>query len=135
MIKHTPNFRRWVNRIAIISLSIGITSMGVIFYYTYQQSQINHTTCKEWLAERIIPIPIEAEVVEISQESTGPCSSLILLQGEGPTKISLCECPENEKILAWVEKGDSIFKKSMERTLYVKKNQDSIRSFAFPCCE
>ncbi len=135
MINHSPRFRRWVNRLAIISLSIGLTTMILIFLSTYQRQKYNQTSCEEWIRRTIQPLSFEAIIQEKKISSDEECREKWVLNIEEPDFLEICQCPENENLAIWAEKGDSIFKKSGKRTLYVKKNGQEGRSFAYPCCE
>ncbi|MCI4670565.1 MAG: hypothetical protein MRZ79_20690 [Bacteroidia bacterium] len=135
MLNHSPTFRKWVNRIAIFSLSLGLLSMAIIFYAISKQNQANSRSCDQWLEETISPLTFSAVLLEIRQEDEKNCAFRLELSSETPTYLKACQCPNGENFIFWLEKGDSIFKKINERTLYVKKSDGRLRSFAYPCCE
>lgn len=135
MIKHSSSFRKWVNRIAIISLTLGTTTVAIIFFSLYQQKLNDQVSCKEWLEETISPLEFEVEVLEIDEVDPEKCHFELELSIGTPDYLRVCQCPGKDNFISQVEKGDSIFKKSEERTLYVKKKGGKPQAFAYPCCE
>ncbi|MEL6134291.1 MAG: hypothetical protein AAFR59_13085 [Bacteroidota bacterium] len=132
MFDHTPRYRRIVYGMAYLTLGIGFLTAFLIGGYYFYLTQRPGTSCEEWLVEQIQPLAYESKVQQVTERAD--CRYEIELDIPVPSYFLVCQCRENNNLASWIRSGDSIFKKSGEMTLSVKR-ENTMRIFTYPCCE
>ena len=132
MFDHTPRYRRIVYGMAYLTIGIGFLTFFVPGGYYFYKNNKEGTACEEWLVDQIQPLHYTSEVQEVKEKEE--CRYEIELDIQVPAYFLICQCPEENNLASWIQVGDSIFKKSGEMTLIVKR-ENTLRIFDYPCCE
>lgn len=135
MFNHSPKVRTLVNRLALLSLTMGMITMVIIFFYYSNQLKANRVSCREWLADTIMPLEFKAKITDIQEGDKKLCMKIFQLDLDSPDFLEVCECSGQENFLKQASIGDSLLKKSGESTLYLWKSNGQGATFDYPCCE